>query len=403
MISGRVKFFTIALVVVGLGVVAFLLTSRKEAHLAATDLPGKAGGAANITSSSGTKSPGKKLKPVNPGKKPKGGVPDNVTPEQAKQLLEDFFRKTPKMDERKAFATALLRKLCKAGFSEEAWNIIPEDLSSIRTAMLRDYFAHAELAPRDLLVKIGEMDSDISEGFSGYLSRFSAAELPDLLSSPDLKSLLAQMGPERADQLQISRNTGVLLKRQLVDDPVANTAVLEVAGELKAMGLLSSSHYVDVVIRDKTRDDFQKWEILQSIDPGTGKERKAIQNAKGEIISAMCQKNPADTMDQMLISSQADKEQNIGAAVDHWLYLDPKAATGWFEENRSKLNPADRNLVAAAFSNEMMESREFDRAKVWIEQISDPAAKERAYGKLAETMEKQRLFEEKRKKSQVGK
>ena len=403
MMSGRVKFLMMVVAVAGLGAGAIYLKSGKEPPGTRNDPPAKTRNVANVTSPSGMESSGTGLKPVAPGKRPKGGIPDDITPDQAKQLLEDFFRKTPKMDERKMFASALLRKLCEAGFSEEAWNVIPEELSSIRSAMLREYFAHAELAPQDLLVKIGKMDSDISESFTGYLSRFSARELAGVLSSPDLKNLVTQMGPERAGQLQVSRSTGGVLKRQLSDDPAANAVVIEVAGELKAKGLLSSSNYVDVVIQDKTRDDFQKWEKLRSIDLGTGNEKEAIRDAKREIIAGMCQKNSAGTIDQLLTSPQTDKEHNIGVAVDYWLYIDPKTATGWYEENRFKLHPQDRNLVAAAFSNEMIKSRDFDRAKVWIEQISDPAARERAHGKVAEMMEKQRLFDEKKKNDQAGK
>jgi hypothetical protein len=399
MISGRAKFLLGIVCIVGAG--AIYLTSVKDMHRTSDELAGKTSKGPGSAGAQGAKPADSIKKPAAPPRKPQD-IPDDIAPGQASQLLQDFFKKTPNMEERKAFASELIRKLCKAGYSAEAWDVIPDELSTTRSAMLRDYFAHAELPPGDLLAKIGQMDSDVSDVFKGYLSRFSPQDLSAMLASPDMRTLMEQMGPEGVGQLQISRNTGDLLKKKLGKDPVANAEVIDLAGKLRTDGLLSSSYYAELVNDDRTQDAFQKWEKVEAIDPGKGKERQAILDTKREIIQGMSQKNPTGTMDQLLRSSQADKVRNLGVAVSSWLHSSPKNATEWYDRNVTTLNPEDRGLIMEVYSNEMIESGDIERAKVWIGKISDPADKERAYGKLAKVVEMQRLYEETHKKNEVG-
>ncbi|WP_345715372.1 hypothetical protein [Luteolibacter yonseiensis] len=402
--SGRTKFLILLGSLIGAGAAALHLMPVKQMPRTPDHGPGKNRGVSeSATPVTGSSPVDLRKKPGGlPGER-KGDIPDDITPDRAKTLMEDFFKRTAKLEERKAFASALIRKLCEAGFSDGAWEVIPEDRSHIRSAMLRDYFAHARLPQRDLLARIGDMNSEISDVFKGYLSRFSPADLAEVLTSPDLQNLVARMGRERAAQLQISRHAGEILGKQLADDPAANAAVIRTAEELKAKGLLSAAGYVSVVVRDRTLDAFQQWEKLKSVTPGKGEDREMIQDEKKETIRGMVQKNAPHTMDHLLRSTQPDRKRDIGSAVDHWLWDDPKAATDWYEKNLSRLVPADRDLITATYADEIIDSGDIERAQAWIERIQDPAAKEQASGKLAEMLEMRRRHEEEQKQKEAGK
>lgn len=312
-------------------------------------------------------------------------LPQGLTPERAKELIDQFFQKSPDIGERTKFCNAIIQSLCEQGYTEEAWNLIDQNSGQIRSNELFSFFAAAKLSSGDLLGRLATMDSDLSDCFGGYLKRYRADQLGTVLSSPELDDFFRKLGPDKTRQLNIGTMTALALQMSLPEGPSDPAPVLQSAAQLNASGILGSDAFISLVGKGSNLNAFDKWSYIKEVD----RERESTPQTRknrDKLISEMVGSNGPAALSAILESSGRQNREDIEAAVKSWVNIDSKGVAEWNQKNQSSMTQESRNIVASAFSSEALNSLEFDTARSWADQIKDPESKANAIKLIEEKM-----------------
>jgi hypothetical protein len=299
-------------------------------------------------------------------------LPESLSIDSAKKLKEDFFLRVTDINERGMFCSMLITKLCKNGFSEEAWEMIEEGYGNVRSSELSTYFSQADLPANILISKLATMDllGDVSTSFSGLLLRYSPEHLGEVLSSPEMKSLLEKF-KENPQVLNISGALAGSIQVSMLESNEGDlNRILEVASKLNSDGLLDSNDFMNIVTSSRIENVFDQWQIIKSIE-NTTKWESDFTRKRSELISRMIESNSSLAISQIIEDSGVQKSHDLELAISAWTNIDSNGAAEWFKLNQLNLGSEDRSMVASAFASEAMNSLEFAGARLWAEQIQD--------------------------------
>ncbi len=314
-------------------------------------------------------------------------IPDDLTPARASLLFEEFKSKHPRDRDRFTFASAMMKKLCELGYTQEAWDLIEKDQGNVRNNQLIAFFANARLSQSELLGKISESQlGDVHMSFSGFMERFKPEQYDEILSSSDFQIFLGrldQVDPKAARILKnnISSGLGNAITKSLYETPDKTNDLLKIAARLNSEGILDTPRFMDLAARFGRGDPFGNWGLISAIKP-EGEDR--VGELRSHMIRDMLEVDAPKAFSKILDNGNPAKASDINAAVGSWVNLDARGASDWFQQNRATLGSKDSDLIAAAFSTYAGNLSEFSGARQWAEQIRDPKLKAEVIQKIVE-------------------
>jgi hypothetical protein len=295
----------------------------------------------------------------------------SLTPEKAATLVADFNAKTRDINQRALFSSDLIIKLCKNGYAREAFDLIEKDYGRVRSNQLVNFFTHADLPREELLSMIPNMDfkADAETCLRGFTLRYRPEELGDVLTSPEVGSLMSSLG-DRFPPQAMSSLVANSLNSALLDGSSDPGKIVDTGLHLNSEGLLDAAQLLNLISK-VPGGAFEKWNMILGVDPKTSWTGDS-RNKRNGVIAEMVLSDGPQALSKILESSGNHRADDLRKAIGSWNEADPSAAANWYSQNRSGLNPDDQGAVASTFAREAMISSEFEGARQWAELINDP-------------------------------
>jgi hypothetical protein len=310
-----------------------------------------------------------------PGKsdtrKGNGGSNKGMTPEKARALLATASNDIPDISRRSSYCGDLIRQLCLAGYSEEAWGLIQVDAGQVRNFEVVAYFENSDLSQAELFEKIKGLENrfDIGVGLSAYVGRFSSSEIGGLVATPEFKTFLEAL-KGRAHPNELGSAISALLQREMiVSDKKGGATVLKNASDLYSSGIIDGEGLLAVIGQDKLSDSFEKWELLGNLKAADLRQSQDLRNS---IIGKMVRSDAPAAMSKMLEVPADQGMIDVQKVAYEWTVIDSKGALDWFTKNESSLSADRRSAVALGFFKSALDIGETDVAMAWVERIENP-------------------------------
>jgi hypothetical protein len=312
-----------------------------------------------------------------PAKRDYVTAPGGLDPEKAALLLKQSGSRFPDITERCFYCAGIIRSLCEAGYSEEAWSMIEPSAGMLRNGQLSQFFASSQMDEDMLIAKMKEIPTEAGlSALGGFIRRYPVNELKGLIESGKLQNALG-------NQLQHSDIEGSMeIAVMLAASKVAakdRPQMMAVASDLYHSGLMSDRAFYNILNKDRMGDAFERWQMLDAIGfTSDGRDQKY----RDAMISNMMDKDPLRTIG--LLNSDTSTLSDFKAGIESWLQIDSGGASNWYRENSASLDPKRRDTVAAAHVSLALEISELSSAAEWLNQISDPEMKSQLAQRLAD-------------------
>jgi hypothetical protein len=313
---------------------------------------------------------------------PKGQSHNGLTPEKAKLLLENC--NYSKINDRIDYHVDLLKKLCDAGYSEEAWNLISQGYGVIHESELGSFFVYAHLDESNLINKLSQITfkGDYDTALMGFLQRYKIDQLVNILSSEKMDPFYLSVGNEKKELIGSALSGALLSKTVSLKSADLDDFVLEVSSLVKK-GFLDDSYVRTIIPSGSKISPFEKWKILDSIDKNTGSQSLSG-SIREKILGSMVS---ADAYKAMSIATDGNKLEDVKIIVSKWVDMDTNQAQTWYQKNFYKLDLPRRNQVAVAYTSALTAAastqQELDGAKLWAAQIEDQQMREESLKEIA--------------------
>ncbi|MBX3739483.1 MAG: hypothetical protein KF712_00725 [Akkermansiaceae bacterium] len=329
-----------------------------------------------------------------PGKsqsRPEGTKPEEIDPSQAAKLLADFIAANPNIDAQSKFATDLVKRLCKAGHTAEAFALIGDDNGQVRDFIISAFFEHAQEPVATILDRLTRLPkSDEAQALGGYMNRFSVAELSSVVDEPCFRQLI--------DSKTISQGSlSAAFTTRLMEaafmarfEPGAGDPVAE-AAKLKNSSLLSPANVINLAGNlppmQSPADIHSRWALIHDITPGPEVGKESMEERNG-MISHMIRLNAPETMAAVLASQGPGQAYNIGQIVDQWAAIDTAGLGRWHQQNKQRMTAEQRTSFAEGLVSRSIRHNDYGSAKEWAGEIQDPAKAAAALARIAEAERK---------------
>jgi hypothetical protein len=306
--------------------------------------------------------------------------------ETARELLDRFFAENPDIDKRSKFCSDLIGKLCRSGRSSEAWSLIDPGYGNIRRSGLVGYFASSDDSTADLVAKLKGLDpkSDFQAAYTGLAFRFPVHDLAKFLTSDEFAKFSDEVkGYDMKRAISNSLSGSLQLALIRAGNQSGILTAFEAGRDLHEAGFLNQEMFLSLLTKDKTGDAFSKWGFVVGMDEDAEWGADALQSRK-EIIGAMISENAGKAIELLLTDEGKRNEADINSAFSIWSSMDSGGASSWYAAHKSTLTASQLDRVASGFSNAAMESSEFESARLWAEQVTNPEAKNKLLGRISQ-------------------
>jgi len=298
-----------------------------------------------------------------------------LTPQQAKDLLENDRLNEKNIDTRAERAWHIINQLCLNGHSREAWELIETETGTVREKALGGFFRDADLPEVELIAMMnGLTNRDKASSFYNYFSRLTPEEFAkgvDLSQFP-MGSTMEMFSLRRAME-------DMMVEAYDAKDPEASKEVrrdlLAKVLEQSNNGTISYQEFKNFLSKDPSKDGFTYWEVLKSATPEIRADQlQGTRNYDGTdamVIRAMTIQDPAKTMAMTLVTDSHEANY-IHIAMGQWLEKDFTNAKTWVDGHQASFTPEQQERMAVAFVRAQVARGEYDSAAEWAAKIQSP-------------------------------
>lgn len=267
-----------------------------------------------------------------------------ITPDDARKVLDQLRQEEKNLEALAKKTRDIIARLCLAGYSREAWELIDAESGIVREASLKGFFHDATLPKEELMRLLDGLEKkERAMGLSGYWDRFAPEEFARLnlsefaIRSPDERAALRQTFEAMAAKAFDPANPDI---GKGVRQDLLNLAADQVNG-----GVLIYSDVGKMLQQDPSKDGFTYWDALSRVDPELRKGQDTLKGTDAQIIRAMIVQDPERTMNMTLVMGSPARGKGY-VALEKWLTMDFRSAEAWYQRNSQQ---ADADSSAVAF------------------------------------------------------
>lgn len=280
----------------------------------------------------------------------------------------------PEMNMRAKAAAFVIRDLCAAGYTEEAWRMIRKENDQVRQAQLLMFFNHTEpMPPLAVLEKMKELagPAEVKSALDAYLSKHTLGEIGKLVEEPGFlaafQALEAGYPPGTVPVLVQIMDEHLRASRSDAD----RGRVAEFALAMYQLKAVDAITLMGTLRADSSHDPFARWEQVSAAlaDVATVFENEPNRSA---LIDAMVAGDPAKAMETLARGDSPQALADLAVGVSQWTSVDRTSAAGWFMANGPKLAAAQRDTAHAVLSRTSRKAGNAEAAKAWAEKVEDP-------------------------------
>ena len=306
-----------------------------------------------------------------------------INPERAKKLLLEYG-KISSMQERSILVSKLMKDLCNAGYSEEAWQMIDEKYGTVRTSQIYVFFSTAKLSQSQIFDKISELretgyDNEQMMALSSYMGKYGTDEIGSLLANAQFKALADSAVSK--DQFKNMMESFFIMK---LDDQTGDNQkrIIENAEQLYSKDFLSSDDILSILRRANSLNPFEKWDSISKTIPNAPDDPE---RNREKIIQQMITENAPNAMDLLISSKGTQTSSDLLSALKKWTIEEPDAANKWYGKNQKILSDDQQDAAVRAFSELAMGYGEKENALQWANQIKNSDLKAKILNEISPT------------------
>lgn len=298
-------------------------------------------------------------------------VQSAMTPQRAKMLMDRAGSITDIHAKARVYREAI-RELCKAGYADEAWEMILDEPGFNRDSQITAFFLTAPLNIQTCVEKIAALhDSSEKQIALQYFLSKNFTEYTRLLEDPKLKEVLQEI--IKADASALSNILGTVLRNRFDSgDEAEREKINQIVLDLHSKKQISNEDFTNMLSRNAAKPPAELWAWIANSTVGlNGAENFEVQMRNG-IIERMVSENPLEAISKLATASGDGAGYDLRLGVITWAKSNPKAANEWYVAQRSSLPLAQQDSAAEAFATVALKFREVEGAAVWANQISNP-------------------------------
>lgn len=304
----------------------------------------------------------------------KGLVTDSqirgLAPDAARAELQKAELITNLLDQVKAYME-ITRRLCEAGYFEEAWQMILNEPGANRSAQLGVFFSLTPLDFRLCVSKIENLPDSVEKKVAiqsylgGHFQQFS--KLMEDINFKRMTQELSESDPNAlasiiAGGLRISFDAASESEKEEI-----NKFVLE----YHSQNLISDFDFSTMVTRNASKPPFELWSWISDSSMGV----KHPESFEGQLRTAIVQNMVLEDAPKALSEFSASREKSSAAdlysGLSQWASMDSKAANAWYLSNRFRLTEDQQDAAAKTFSTLALTYGETEGAESWANKINN--------------------------------
>lgn len=307
---------------------------------------------------------------------------DSITPESAALLMADA-RAIPHSFARAAACIKIIERLCRAGYTEEAWMLIDDNPGTARYSEINKFFLTAGLGVQEFVDKIRNLPFKREPGMAleGYLSSLDGQKIRALLQDESFKNIISELNTDNPGILKRAIATSLMGKVAFPGEESEKKAAMTLAVEYHKEGLIDDNGLAQVLKSDRFKSSFEKWELLTDsvkVAPSSSRVAELRKELVEDMVNADAQKALIQISEREGVLGSSD----LFMALKKWGLIDSAAANSWLVEHRTRLNDTQQDAAAHAFFQLALSYGEPDGAEQWARQIKDEKLRNAALAKL---------------------
>ena len=323
----------------------------------------------------------------NPGrpKHSERGEEKGITPEEARKQL-DVALGLSDVTQRSLAAISIIQKLCEAGYTEEAWELIEENPGQVRSSEIARYFKCAGLDTSAFLAKVSQLPykGESASALRGYFSSLDSAAIQKLLDDSSFKEAIRELDKTSPGILQNSLAGSLMATVAFPGNYSSKTQALDAAKDLHAKGVLNDERYAQIIKADTSGDAFDKFSRLNA---GIGDSPRQTEAGKlrKDLVERMVDSDAPRTLERLTSIKGVQGTVDTIVAIRKWGTLDSVEANEWFVNNSNKLSPIHKDAAILGFYRLSLDYNERETAEKWANQITDEGLKKNVLAELAKS------------------
>jgi hypothetical protein len=318
--------------------------------------------------------------PRKPVRDMKRGEP--ITPEEAKELLAKA-RANPDSRTRVGDCIQIIERMCRSGFVEEAWSMIYEDPSEVRSSELMKFFACTNLDVSQFIAKVEDLpyQGEARDALLGYLSGLDAQGASKLLNDELFRQFAGKVDKSSPGAIGRAIASNLMGKLAFPGGDSEKLQARDLAVTYFAEGWINEDEFVGVLRADSRSSGFEKWHLLGDVAKNS-QGSEALGKLRRDVISEMVTVNAVETFEELIKVSGEQSSKDFMDGVGRWAAIDSKAASQWFQSNKARLNQTQYDGGAFAFFEQALHYGETEGAENWAKEIAEPGLRQRALDRL---------------------
>lgn len=319
---------------------------------------------------------------------PANALHDLETHDSALKALEKA-RSIANITERSIRCAEIMKALCKAGRVDEAIALLYPEPGQVRNYEISAIFSNCQLNYTDALLRIQTLgaDDDASTAIGAYLrDNVEIAKLNEFLGNEDFKRLADRIAKQFPGYLsnEIAGFLELNIKRQLLNDetnPNSYRNILDVATTYRKTGVLDDAGLMQVLSACSNTSTFDKWEMIENlVGPAPANSDTDVERKR--IIKEMITEDAAKTVETILKSNSQDLTEDTAHLVKEWGNVDSNALTKWYESQKDKLTPSQKDDFSYGFAMVADSFNEKEQAIRWVNMIANDQLRKKVIDKL---------------------
>ncbi len=297
----------------------------------------------------------------------------HISPDEAKEMMRNAAMITDQREKAAAYRN-IMRRLCEAGYTEDAWQLIVEDPGLVRDAQVYEFFTSSTLALSTCLSKVAMLrdDSEMKTALAGYLQN-NLHDINRIVNDYGFVEITNRLNEKDSHALDEILTSALRMSFDNASSEERKEEVNQMVIDYHKKGIVSNSDYATFIARNiNSNEPFDMWQWISDSSMGVSSPEGSFESqARAAIVGSMVNQDPEKAMAQLKASSSDGSSYDLYLGLESWTKTDPGAAYNWFDDNRASLTADQQDSAARAFAVNALAFREFEGAERWVEKIKN--------------------------------
>jgi hypothetical protein len=303
---------------------------------------------------------------------------DNITPEQARVLLDRAKSEVKNINNLAVISSAILSTLCRHGYTTEAWELVSSNPGTVREAEIGSIFKENSGPVNPLLGKL-ETLVDPKERCAALVGLIGSrpTEIANLdFSKISMDSSQEKLGVAVAILAVINHESSTTS-----GDVSIAQSLLTKSMDLLKEGKLNVDNLVTILNDNDAKDAFHQWDLVDRLKDGIS--TKDLERLQAAVVQKMINSDADKSMD-LICSSPSSKYSYpvLSRAINIMYSADPQSANTWVMTHLPSVDPTTGQHIIASVAQVAIKNGELNAARQWADQILNPEIKKQILGQI---------------------